>query len=425
MIARDEYIEKFKKAMWDGNIKVITGIRRCGKSTLLFDLFYHYLVSIGVNEDNIIKIQLDEDNFFQYRNPILLSRFLKTLIGSKEKEKNYIFIDEIQLSVPKTDRKSGIKVSVFDILNGLNNKQNVDVYVTGSNSKMLSKDILTEFRGRTTQIKIHPFSFKEFLAYCGKEADKALNEYLLMGGMPELIHKNDENDKKQYLIDLFNKTYIKDIVERHHIAREDVLGGVLDYFASQISSLTNINNVVNALSTKRNEKINHEMISNYTTYAIDAFLISEAKRFDIKGKVYFDYPSKYYFEDVGLRNARLNFRQLDMGHLMENIIYNELIRRGYLVDVGAVLFRGGDCKNGNYLEIDFVVNNLDQKIYIQSALEINNPTKAISEIKPFNLTHDNFRKIIIRKDIVNSFYDENGIFNCRLIDFLLDRVNIF
>ena len=422
MIFRKEYIDKIKKVMWDNNIKVITGIRRCGKSTLLFDLFGDYLLkTMRVDGESLIKIKLDEDENIKYRNPLLLSKYLKKLINDDEK-KYYVFIDEIQLSKPKTDRNSGVKVSIFDVLNALNNKKNVDVYVTGSNSKMLSKDIVTEFRGRTSQIRVHPFSFQEYLAYRGGDESKCINEYLLLGGMPELINKKDENDKKQYLKELFDETYIKDIVERKHIDREDVLGDVLNYLASQTSSLTNVKNIVDALSTKRSEKINYEMVSNYVNYLEDAFLISEAKRYDIKGKFYFDYPSKFYFEDVGLRNARLNFRQLDTGHLMENAIYNELIRRGYLVDVGAVLVR--DKNNKEYREIDFIVNNLDKRIYIQSAYKIDDAQKNESETKPLKLTDDSFKKVLIRNDIVSNFYDEKGIYNCRLIDFLLAKVEL-
>lgn len=422
MIPRNEYIEKIKKVMWDNNVKVITGIRRCGKSTLLFDLFGDYLLKIlKVGVESLIKIKLDEDENIRFRNPLLLSKHLKALIKDENK-KYYVFIDEIQLSKPKTERSSGVKVSIFDVLNGLNNKKNVDVYVTGSNSKMLSKDIITEFRGRTTQIRVHPFSFKEYLAYRGADENTCLNEYLLLGGMPELVNKTDESDKKQYLTELFDETYIKDIVEIKHIDREDVLGDVLNFLASQISSLTNIKNIVDALNTKHNEKINYEMVSNYVNYLKDAFLVGEAKRYDVKGKYYFDYPSKYYFEDVGLRNARLNFRQLDTGHLMENVIYNELIRRGYSVDVGAVPVR--DKNNKTYIEIDFIVNNLDRRIYIQSALKIEDERKIESETKPLSLTNDSFKKIIVRNDIVSNFYDDKGIYNCCLLDFLLERIEL-
>ena len=422
MISRNEYIEKIKKSMWDNNVKVITGIRRCGKSTLLFDLFGDYLINtLKVDPNSLITIKLDEDENIRFRNPLLLSKHLKGLINDNNK-KYYVFIDEIQLSKPKTDRSSGIKVSIFDVLNGLNNKKNVDVYVTGSNSKMLSKDIVTEFRGRTTQIRVHPFSFKEYYAYRGGDENTCLNEYLLLGGMPELINKVDEDDKKQYLEGLFIETYIKDIVERKHIDREDILGDILNYLASQTSSLTNVKNVVDALCSKRNEKINYEMVSNYINYLMDAFLISEAKRYDVKGKSYFDYPSKFYFEDVGLRNARLNYRQLDTGHLMENVIYNELIRRGYLVDVGAVEVRTKEGRE--YLEIDFIANNLDRKLYIQSAYSIDNEKKNNSETNSLSQVNDSFKKIVMRNDIVSSFYDENGIYHCRLLDFLLGKVDL-
>lgn len=422
MVLRQDYVDELKKAMWDGNIKVITGIRRCGKSVLLFDLFKKYLISVGVSEETIIEIKLDEDDCFKYRNPIILSKYLKKRIEELNNTKLFVFIDEVQLSSPKTDRSSGVKVSIFDVLNGLRNNPNIDVYVTGSNSKLLSKDILTEFRGRSAQIRIHPFSFKEFFEYYGGDENKCLNEYLILGGMPELINKKDEVSKKKYLIGLFEETYIKDIVERKHIDREDILKDVLNFIASQTSSLTNINNIVKALSSKRNEKIDYEMISNYVSYVEDAFLISEAKRYDTKGKRYFDYPNKFYFEDVGLRNARLNFRQLDYGHLMENVIYNELIRRGYLVDVGAVEVRTKEGRK--YLEIDFIVNNLDRRLYIQSAYSIDNEKKNSSETNSLSQVNDSFKKIVMRNDIVSSFYDENGIYHCKLLDFLLGKVDL-
>ena len=332
-------------------------------------------------------------------------------------------LDEIQMAKPKVDRSSGVKVTVFDVLNGLNNNPNVDIYVTGSNSKMLSKDILTEFRGRTTQIRVHPLSFKEYYSFVGGNVDEVVKEYLVYGGMPELMYKTDETAKKEYLIDLFDKTYLKDIVERNKVTREDVLEDVMNYLASVTASLTNKNNIANALSSKRNQKIHYDMVSNYIDYSLDSFLINEAKRYDVRGKCYFDYPSKFYFEDIGLRNARLQFRQLDKGHLMENVIYNELIRRGYLVDVAAVTARTKTEKE--YLEIDFIVNNIDQKVYIQSAFEIESADKLQQETKSLSLTTDNFKKILLRNDIIKSFYDDSGIFNLSLTDFLLEKVSIF
>ena len=334
----------------------------------------------------------------------------------------YVFIDEVQLSRPKTDRMSGVKLSIFDVLNGLNNKNNIDIYVTGSNSKMLSKDILTEFRGRTTQIRVHPFSFKEFYDYKGGDINKRLQEYLVFGGMPMVVLQDNDLQKKEYLDNLFKETYLKDIVERNRVQRQDVLDDLLNYLASQISSLTNINSVANAISSKNHEKINHEMIANYFSYVEDSFVISEAKRFDVKGKQYFDYPSKFYFEDVGLRNAKISFRQLDSGHLMENIIYNELVRLGYSVDVGAVEIR--KSQESTTKEIDFVVNHFDQKVYIQSAYSIHDELKKESEISPFRAIRDSFKKVVIRNDIASSYYDNEGIFNCNLVEFLLGKVSL-
>ncbi len=422
MIERNLYLEQLKKREWNGNIKIITGIRRCGKSVLLFDLFKNYLLEKGINSQNIIEFKLDKIDDIQYRNPFLLNKKILNIIKKNPSEKYYLFIDEVQMSIKKRDRKSGITATVYDILNGFKDNPQLDVYVTGSNSKMLSKDIVTEFRGRSNQIHVHPFSFKEFYEYKGGDEQKTLEEYMVLGGMPGLIHEETEEDKKDYLVNLYKEIYINDIVERNKIKRSDILNDILDYLASQVSSLTNVTRVANAISTLKKEKITHEMTANYIGHAEDAFLLSMARRFDIKGKSYFDYPNKYYYEDLGLRNARLNFRQNDSGHLMENILYNELIRRGYSVDVGAVSLR--DANNLEYVEIDFVVNKLDSRIYIQSAFKMDNQEKIKNEIRPLTLTQDYFKKIIIRNDILESFYDENGIYHCKFIDLLLDRVNI-
>ena len=422
MIPRDYYINKLKASMWNGTIKVITGLRRCGKSILLFNLFKNCLIDNGISIEDIIEIRLDDEANYVYRNPIKLSKYLNDLLNKKSSKKIYVFIDEVQLSRPKTDRMSGVKLSIFDVLNGLNNKNNIDIYVTGSNSKMLSKDILTEFRGRTTQIRVHPFSFKEFYDYKGGDINKRLQEYLVFGGMPMVVLQDNDLQKKEYLDNLFKETYLKDIVERNRVQRQDVLDDLLNYLASQISSLTNINSVANAISSKNHEKINHEMIANYFSYVEDSFVISEAKRFDVKGKQYFDYPSKFYFEDVGLRNAKISFRQLDSGHLMENIIYNELVRLGYSVDVGAVEIR--KSQESTTKEIDFVVNHFDQKVYIQSAYSIHDELKKESEISPFRAIRDSFKKVVIRNDIASSYYDNEGIFNCNLVEFLLGKVSL-
>ena len=424
MIKRDYYLNRMIHHMWNGEVKVITGIRRCGKSVLLFDLFYEYLLSQEVQEDHIIKIELDQRRYYKFRNPITLCEYVEDLVSGKKDEKFYLFIDEVQLTTKIIDKENGgIEVSIYDMLNELKAYKNLDVYVTGSNSKGLSKDIATEFRGRATQIHVFPLSFEEFYSHVGGDERKALDIYMLYGGMPRLLALTDEKDKKDYLSSLCSELYVKDIVERNGIEREDILNDILDFLASQISSLTNPTNIANALTSIKNEKVNSTLVSNYMQHIIDSFLISMAKRYDIKGKTYFKYPNKYYYTDIGLRNARLNYRQYDPGHIMENIIYNELLRRGYSVDVGVVTDRTGGANVQK--EIDFVVNDADKKIYIQSAFQMDTDKKESSELASLILTKDFFKKIIVRMDIPHNFYDDNGIFHCNLIDLLLGRVELF
>ena len=424
MIKRDSYLNRMVHHMWNGEVKVITGIRRCGKSVLLFELFYEYLLSLGIQENHIIKIELDQRRFYKFRNPITLCEYVEELISENKDEKFYLFIDEVQLTAKVVDKENGgIEVSIYDMLNELKAYKNLDVYVTGSNSKGLSKDIATEFRGRATQIHVFPLSFEEFYSYAGGDEKKALDTYMLYGGMPRLMALPEERDKKDYLSSLYSELYVKDIVERSGIEREDILNDILDFLASQISSLTNPTNIANALTSMKNEKVNAALVSNYVQHIIDSFLISMAKRYDVKGKTYFKYPNKYYYTDIGLRNARLNYRQYDPGHIMENIIYNELLRRGYSVDVGVVTDRTGGANVQR--EIDFVVNDADKKIYIQSAFQMDTDKQISSELAPLMLTKDFFKKIIVRMDIPHNFYDDNGIFHCNLIDFLLGRVELF
>ena len=424
MIKRDFYLNRMIHHMWNGEVKVITGIRRCGKSVLLFDLFYEYLLSQGVQEDHIIKIELDQRRYYKFRNPIALCEYIEELVSGKKDEKFYLFIDEVQLTTKVIDKENGgIEVSIYDMLNELKAYKNLDVYVTGSNSKGLSKDIATEFRGRAAQIHVFPLSFEEFYSYVGGDERKALDTYMLYGGMPRLLSLTDEKDKKDYLSSLYSELYVKDIVERNGIEREDILNDILDFLASQISSLTNPANIANALTSMKNEKVNSTLVSNYVQHIIDSFLISVVKRYDVKGKTYFKYPNKYYYTDIGLRNARLNYRQYDPGHIMENIIYNELLRRGYSVDVGVVTDRTGGANTQK--EIDFVVNDADKKIYIQSAFQMDADKKESSEFASLILTKDFFKKIIVRMDIPHNFYDDNGIFHCNLIDLLLGRVELF
>lgn len=425
MINRDFYLKRIIRNMWNGEVKVITGIRRCGKSTLLFDLFGDYLLKIkGVAEDHMIKLELDQRRHYKYRNPITLCEYVEDIVLKNKDEQYYLFIDEVQFTQKVVDEASGgIEVTIYDMLNELKAYKNLDVYVTGSNSHALSKDIATEFRGRATQIHIYPLSFEEYFSHIGGDERKALDKYMLYGGMPRVLSIEDERDIKAYLTSLYEEMYVKDIVERHKIEREDILNDILDFLSSQISSLTNPTNVSNAISSMRNEKINNVLVSNYMSYVIDSFLVSVAKRYDVKGKTYFNYPNKYYYTDMGLRNARLNYRQFDVGHMMENVLYNELIKRGYSVDVGVVWDRsnGGNVQK----EIDFVVNDGDRRIYIQSAFRMDTEEKTSSELESLTLTKDFFKKIVVRMDIPHHFYDEKGIFHCNLIDLLLGRVELF
>lgn len=424
MVKRERYLDRLIHNMWNGEIKVITGIHRCGKSVLLFELFYNYLLEQGVAEDHILRIELDQRRYYKYRNPITLCEYVEAVLEGHKNEKFFLFIDEVQLTTKVIDTENGsIEVTIYDMLNELKAYKNLDVYVTGSNSKGLSKDIATEFRGRATQIQVFPLSFAEYYSYIGGDERKALDNYMLFGGMPRLLALDDEKDKKDYLSSLYSELYIRDIVERNGIEREDLLNDILDFLASQISSLTNPTNIANSIASMKKEKVNPTLVSNYIQYTIDSFLISMAKRYDVKGKTYFNFPNKYYYSDVGLRNARLNYRQFDLGHLMENIIYNELIMRGYSVDVGVVTDRSGGSTAQK--EIDFVVNDADRKLYIQSALRMDTDKKANSELDSLKLTKDFFKKVVVRLDIPHNFYDDDGIFHCNLIDFLLGKVDLF
>lgn len=444
MIKRNFYLNRIIHHMWNGEVKVITGIRRCGKSVLLFDLFYDYLLSQHVPKDHIIAIKLDQRRYYMYRNPITLCAYVENHVLEHRDEKFYLFIDEVQYTQKIVDKEhGGIEVSVYDMLNELKAYDNLDVYVTGSNSKGLSSDIATEFRGRATQIHVYPLSFEEFYAHANGNgnangntnsnpaeqenahvnARDALDTYMLYGGMPRLLSLNTEQDKKEYLLSLYNELYIRDIVERNGVKREDILEGILDFLASQISSLTNPSNIAHALTSIKKEQVNSSLVANYIQYSIDSFLVSKAKRYDVKGKAYFNYPNKYYYADMGLRNARLNYRQYDPGHMMENIIYNDLVRRGYSVDVGVIADRTNGANAQK--EIDFVVNNADKKLYIQSAFRMDTTQKETTELASLMLTGDFFKKVVVRMDIPHSFYDDSGIFHCNLIDMLLNRVELF
>ncbi len=427
-IKRDRYLQELISYMWDGQIKVITGIRRCGKSYLLRTLFYNYLLQQGVKAEQILSFELDLAKDIKYRNPLLLAEYVRNKVA-EQNESFYLFVDEIQLSdtVANPYNKDGKKITFYDALNDLQSIPNLDIYVTGSNSKMLSSDILTEFRGRSDEIRVHPLNFSEYYAAVGGDKYDAFDSFAFFGGMPLILSRPNDNAKMKYLQSLFSEVYLKDIIERKKVRRADVLDSVLDLLCSSVGSLTNPNNVANALNSRQKrsgaDTVAQNTVKSYMEHLTDAFLFSECKRWDVKGKNYFDYPNKYYCEDIGLRNARIGFRQQEMTHIMENIIYNDLITRGCRVDIGIVYGNEKD-KNGRTVpvarEIDFIAHTGGKKIYIQSAYALPDEEKAETENKPFSLTGDSFPKIIVRHDIRKRWYDDNGILNIGIIDFLLD-----
>ncbi|MEY8393244.1 ATP-binding protein [Lachnospiraceae bacterium 45-P1] len=424
-IKRDVYLQQLISYRFDGLVKVITGIRRCGKSYLLKNIYRDYLLQNGVKAEQMITIELDLAKDIKYRNPLLLSSYVREKV-EKNRGEYYLFVDEIQMSdeVANPYNPDGKKITFYDALNDLRSLSNLDVYVTGSNSKMLSSDILTEFRGRSDEIRVHPLSFAEYYSAVGGDKNEAFDEYAFYGGMPLILSRPNDTAKMNYLKSLFSEVYIKDIVERRRIERQDVLEQILDFLCSSVGSLTNPAKIANTLKTKRGGGVSANTIRSYIGHLEDAFLFSESKRYDVKEKSYFDSPNKYYSEDIGLRNARMGFRQQEMTHIMENIIYNELRIRQFSVDMGVVYARAVN-DNGSSVriprEIDFVVNSGGKRTYIQSAYAMPTEEKAEAELKPFTLTGDSFPKIVVRKDIGKRWYDDNGILNINLIDFLLDQ----
>lgn len=420
IIKRDEYLRRLIDKRENGLIKVITGIRRCGKSFLLFNLFYDYLIESGVREEQIISIALDDDTYVKYRNPDELSKYIREKITGKDMY--YILIDEVQYAITSDELKNPENIRLYNVLNGLMRLRNVDIYVTGSNSKMLTKDVLTAFRGRGDEVKIYPVSFKEYYSFVGGDKSDAYEEYALYGGMPLIFSKNSDSEKMAYLQNLFTEVYFKDIIERYEIALPDVLSELIDDLCSSVGSLTNANKISKTLQSVRNISVSSTTVSNYLDYLTESFLFSNAKRYDVKGKKYFEYPSKYYCADVGLRNARLNFRQQEETHIMENIIYNELLCRGFSVDVGVVeiVESSEGKKTKKQCEIDFVVNRGSKKYYIQSALNANDPSKLETELRPLKNTRDFFKKIIVSKTSMKPWTDEDGILHLGLYEFLLN-----
>ena len=433
-VQRPIYLEALKRKMHNGLVKVITGIRRCGKSYLLSVIFGDYLRQSGVDIDHIIEVPLDREEFRELRDPIRLGEYIRSKIVPDGKW-NYVFIDEIQLArkvlpegidlsrIAPEDREEAY-VTFYDILNGLRQKDHVDVYVTGSNSKTLSSDIDTNFADRGCQIRVHPFSFAEYCTALGAE-DKlaAFDQYLIWGGMPLAVAEPDEQARASYLNGLFGEVYVSDIRKHNRLRDDFVLSMLIDVVSSATGSLTNPSKLVATLKSKLGVKTNEHTIQNYLGFLKDAFIFSEAKRWDVKGKKYFDYPMKYYCEDVGLRNVRLGFRETDPSHVMENVIYNELIRRGCSVDVGVVPICAVNSEGRREMrqyEIDFVVNRPPSKLYIQSAFSMPTKEKSDQELLPLRKSGDFFAKMVVTGGYSSPRLSEEGIIHVGVIPFLLD-----
>ncbi|MGN0527023.1 MAG: ATP-binding protein [Acutalibacteraceae bacterium] len=427
MIERKKYLDKLISKKQNGLVKVITGIRRCGKSYLLFKIYKDYLNSIGVEEECIICLALDDDENIKYRNPIELGKYIRSL--TTDENKNYfVFLDEIQKVVTiQNPYIEGVedKIGFVDVVLGLMKHENIDLYVTGSNSKMLSSDILTEFRGRGDEIRVNPLSFAEF--YSAYEGDKndAWQEYCTYGGLPLVLSKKSHEEKAKYLQTLFDAIYLSDIMERNKITNEKaLLDDILNTVSSSVGSLTNANKIANTFKSERQVNVSNYTVAKYLDYFVDAFLLYKAERYDVKGRKYIGSPLKYYFSDVGLRNARLNFRQQEENHIMENIIYNELCNREFSVDVGVVeyFYKDENKKSKRTsLEIDFVANKGSTKYYIQSALTVADEEKREQEVRSLNRVGDSFRKIVVVKDDIIPWHDDNGILYIGIKQFLLEE----
>ena len=435
VIKRDQYVNRLIAAKHDNFIKVIVGIRRCGKSYLLFNLFKQHLLDSGVERDHIIEIDLEHPVIADLINPIKLDRYIRSRIMDDGKM-NYILIDEIQycgkalpegldISRIHPDDRERMFVDFYRVLNGLRTTPNVDVYVTGSNSRMLASDVATEFRGRGETIQVSPLSFAEFapLKVDARDYHSMLREYLMFGGLPECVLKTDESLKKEYLASLCKTIYLKDVQERNKIRNTALLETLFDVVMSNVGGLMNPTKFANAIQTVAGIPANHVTVKKHLEFLQEAYLLSMAKRYDVRGKHYLDYPAKYYAMDTGIRNVRMNFRQYEPTHLMENVIYNELIRRGYAVDVGVTIVETShsNVREKRQYEIDFVVNRFSERIYIQSAWMIPEEEKRRQETFPLRHTGDSFRKIVVTGDPYEKpWMDESGITFMGIVPFLLD-----
>lgn len=409
-IKRDGYLNMLISRRRNGMIKVITGIRRCGKTYLLFRLYRNWLLGQGIDRDHIIEIPLDDDDFEDLRDRKALRQFIKDAV--KDDEVYYVLLDEVQFC-------EGFE----GVLNGLARKENLDLYVTGSNSRFLSSDVLTEFRGRGDEIRVYPLSFSEFAAAYDGTKEEAWSEYMMYGGMPQILSYDTDADKSKYLKDLFSKTYLKDVLERNQLKSDTVMEEVVNVLASSVGSLTNPNKMANTFVSE-GVKTNDKTVSSYVDHLMDAFIIEKVERYDVKGRKYIGTPLKYYFADIGLRNARLNFRQQEPTHLMENIIYNELLVRRYNVDVGVVTRYQRDETGKQIvtkLEIDFVCNLGHQRYYIQSAYSLPDAEKMAQETASLDRVDDSYKKIIVVGDPTKPWHTEKGYLVMNIIDFLLDQ----
>ena len=427
-IKRDLYLNKLISLKHNGLIKVITGIRRCGKSYLLNEIFYNHLLESGVDEKHIIRFAFDSGDDLNLIGESIIEiekqkrrvdpeKFMAYIRNQMEdNEMYYLLLDEVQM------------LDCFEtVLNGYLRKKNMDVYVTGSNAKFLSKDIITEFAGRGDEIHMYPLSFSEFMTAYKGDKDEGLSEYMLYGGIPLVVLRDGQGNKASALENLFSEIYVRDIQKRNKVRNIGELEDLLNIVSSAISSLTNPEKLKNTFKSIKNSKITSTTIKKYLDYLEDSFLIESAQRYDIKGRSYIETPKKYYFSDMGLRNARINFRQFEQTHAMENVIYNELRMRGYRVDIGVVPITEKN-ENGQtvrkQLEVDFICNLGSIKYYIQSAFSIPDEEKRAQEIRPFKKIDDSFKKIVITKDIVAPYYDENGILTMNIYDFLMDEKSL-
>ena len=424
-IRRDALLQKLKRKMNNGMVKIITGVRRSGKSFLLFRIFYDYLKSIGVDDDHIISLALDELENEKYTDCSVLSAYLESRIT--DEKKYFILLDEVQFAISKEEKKNPeAYLKIYSVLNGLLKKGNVDVYVTGSNSKFLSVDVRTEFRGRGDEVFVSPLTFREFHEARKIDVQEAFREYEMYGGLPAILMQKEEQDKVDYLTKLFTETYFKDIIGRYTIEREDILFELTDFLCSSSGSLTNINRIKDTINTvqknKKSESVSYPTLKAYVDYLKDSFLFSEARRYDIIGKKYFSSLSKFYCIDTGLRNSRLNMRQIEETHLMETILYNDLIARGFSVDVGMIEKSRRNKENKVVevkYEIDFVINKGMYQYYIQSAYALESEQKSEKELKPFSIVNNSFKKIVVTRYGVKPWYDESGIMHVSITDFLL------